>query len=234
MTNASIDQKLATLMDVTIEDESAQLLYDMVAPPDGEKECIAVRLLLGNGHSGFGLYVASADYPEEGAMLLAPVAAHAVAQAQPVAWSGDPSVQDYASTQSPPLEKPRAVELPEPDMVTKTAPETIYLCVSDEPEDANLPFDEGGIYVDEGITWSRGKPIACCVEYVRADQVHHLLAAERQKYEDVLTLARKALKECRKELYEWMADHGQDTATQEARAKAISAIAAIDKLKEGA
>lgn len=67
-----------TAMDVTIEDDALSLLHDMVAPAfEDDKECTPVRLLLGDGHSGYGLYAASADYPEEGAVLLASVKAPA-------------------------------------------------------------------------------------------------------------------------------------------------------------
>lgn len=58
----------------------------------------------------------------------------------------------------------------EPDIVTRTAPEEIYLCVSDDPDDVNLPYDSHEHpYVDEGVTWSRDTPVACRVKYVRAD-----------------------------------------------------------------
>lgn len=53
---------------------------------------------------------------------------------------------------------------------TETAPEVIYLCVSDEPDDANLPYDSHEIpYQDECVTWSRNEPIGASVKYIRAD-----------------------------------------------------------------
>jgi len=71
-------ERASTAMDVTIEDDALSLLHDMVAPAfEDDKECTPVRLLLGDGHSGYGLYAASADYPEEGAVLLAAVKAPA-------------------------------------------------------------------------------------------------------------------------------------------------------------
>ena len=48
-----------------------------------------------------------------------------------------------------------------------------------------------------------------------------------EKLEAALVVAREALKDCRKELYEWMRDYGQDISTQGAMAKAKFAIAAI-------
>lgn len=61
----------AVAFDVTIQDDAAKMLHTMVSPAfDGDEDCTPIRLLLGNGHLGYGLYVASADYPEEGAELL--------------------------------------------------------------------------------------------------------------------------------------------------------------------
>jgi hypothetical protein len=71
-----------TLMDVTIDDDEAlKFLRDMVAPPLLDGELTPVRILLGDGHSGYGLYVAAAEYQDQGAWLLASVAAPV---AQPV------------------------------------------------------------------------------------------------------------------------------------------------------
>lgn len=64
------EQKLSTIADIWIDDENAlSLIRDMVAHEDGD--LMPIRLLLGDGHSGHGLYIASADYPEEGAHLIA-------------------------------------------------------------------------------------------------------------------------------------------------------------------
>ncbi len=61
-------------LDITIEGDSAKLLHTMLSPAlEGDDEFSPVRLIVGGGHSGYGLYVASADYPGEGAELLAPV-----------------------------------------------------------------------------------------------------------------------------------------------------------------
>lgn len=56
-------------LDVTIEGDSAKLLAAMLEPVLDE-EPIPIRLLVGNGHSGHGLYVAAAEYQDEGAALL--------------------------------------------------------------------------------------------------------------------------------------------------------------------
>lgn len=56
-------------LDVTLDGEEAKLLRDMLG--DDRDELSPVRLLVGNGHSGHGLYAAHAEYQEEGAVLLA-------------------------------------------------------------------------------------------------------------------------------------------------------------------
>jgi hypothetical protein len=47
--------------------------------------------------------------------------------------------------------------------LTKTAPERIYLQVSDDHDHYNTEF------VDAEVTWCRDSVMACEVEYVRAD-----------------------------------------------------------------
>lgn len=62
----------ATGLDVTLEGVSASLLHQMLAPAiDGDTEPSPVRLLVGAGHSGYGLYAAQAERQDEGAVLLA-------------------------------------------------------------------------------------------------------------------------------------------------------------------
>ena len=74
-------------IDITIDDDALKFLRDMIAPAyDDDDELQPIRLLLGDGHSGYGLYVASADYPEEGASLLVDVPAPI---AQPVKQAPD-------------------------------------------------------------------------------------------------------------------------------------------------
>ena len=62
-------QQEPVALDVTIEGDSAKLLASMLEPVL-EDEPTPIRLLVGKGHSGHGLYVAAAEYQEEGAVLL--------------------------------------------------------------------------------------------------------------------------------------------------------------------
>jgi hypothetical protein len=55
-------------LDVTIEGDAVKLLADMLEPVLDEPT--PIRLLIGNGHSGHGLYVAASEYQNEGAVLL--------------------------------------------------------------------------------------------------------------------------------------------------------------------
>lgn len=59
-------------MDVTLDQAACELLFKLLQPatPDSD-EYSEVRLQWGEGHSGRGLYVSLAEYPEEGAELLA-------------------------------------------------------------------------------------------------------------------------------------------------------------------
>lgn len=69
--------------DVTIEDEPAKMLRAFLTSPlDGDDDPTPIRLLVGNGHSGYGLYLAAAEYPEEGAQLLAELSRTQAAQPQ--------------------------------------------------------------------------------------------------------------------------------------------------------
>jgi hypothetical protein len=65
-------------LDVTLDGEEAKLLRDMLG--DDRDELSPVRLLVGNGHSGHGLYAAHAEYQEEGAVLLAATPSAALVQ----------------------------------------------------------------------------------------------------------------------------------------------------------
>ena len=56
-------------LDVTIDGDDAKLLASMLESGlDGE--VTAIRLLMGSGHSGYGLYVSDNDYPDAGSTLL--------------------------------------------------------------------------------------------------------------------------------------------------------------------
>ena len=60
-------------LDVTIDDDDAlAYLRDMVVQSDGD--LTPIRLIVGDWHSGRGLYVFSADYPDEGGVKIADVA----------------------------------------------------------------------------------------------------------------------------------------------------------------
>ena len=50
-----------------------------------------------------------------------------------------------------------------PNKVTATAPETIYLCVSYDAEDADTEFDR------VGVDWCEDEQIDVSVKYIRAD-----------------------------------------------------------------
>lgn len=57
-------------LNVTIEGEAAKLLTAMLEPVLDGDDAMAIRLMVGNGHSGYGVYVADDEYPEEGSSLL--------------------------------------------------------------------------------------------------------------------------------------------------------------------
>jgi hypothetical protein len=58
----------------------------------------------------------------------------------------------------------------------ETAPRTIYLCVSDDEDDAGKPYPE--LYAEDAeITWSTDQPVAVTVEYIRADLYRAALEA---------------------------------------------------------
>jgi hypothetical protein len=80
-------------LDVTLDGEEAKLLRDILG--DDRDELSPVRLLVGKGHSGHGLYAAHAEYQEEGAVLLA--ATPPAAQRQWV-WLTDKDISDTATT----------------------------------------------------------------------------------------------------------------------------------------
>lgn len=59
-------------LDVCLDEEATRLLHDTMVPEPGEVS--AIRLQVGEGHDGHGLYVSLAEYPEEGSIFLASVA----------------------------------------------------------------------------------------------------------------------------------------------------------------
>lgn len=60
---------LRTALDLTLTNLELRSLaaFD---DPDEADDGDAIRLLIGDGHSGYGLYVAHPEYPEEGAILV--------------------------------------------------------------------------------------------------------------------------------------------------------------------
>ena len=60
--------------DVTLDETQATLLRDWLG--DDKDEAASIRLLIGPGHSGYGLYVAQAEYQDEGAILLCSIPEH--------------------------------------------------------------------------------------------------------------------------------------------------------------
>lgn len=68
---------VAPVLDVTLDEEQAGLLRDMLGDPAEYEEALTVRLIVCDGHSGHGLYVAQAEYQDEGAVLLASLPAPA-------------------------------------------------------------------------------------------------------------------------------------------------------------
>lgn len=62
-------------------------------------------------------------------------------------------------------------------ILNDTAPKRIWLCVSDDTDDYDLPYPE--LYAEDAeITWSTDQPVAVTIEYVRADIAEADLAAE--------------------------------------------------------
>lgn len=60
---------LRTALDVTLTKDELEYVAAFLAD-DAERDDDAVRLVIGNGHSGYGLYAAHPEYPEEGAILV--------------------------------------------------------------------------------------------------------------------------------------------------------------------
>lgn len=78
-------------------------------------------------------------------------------------------------------------------ILTDTAPQRIWLCVSDETDDYNTPYPE--LYAEDAeITWSTDQPVAVTVEYVRADLSDITkLRAERDALREEVSLRRHSM-----------------------------------------
>jgi len=68
-------------LDVTIEGDAAKILAAMLEPMLDEPT--AIRLLVGSGYLGYGLYVAASEYQDEGAVFLVNTTPPAEQPAQP-------------------------------------------------------------------------------------------------------------------------------------------------------
>jgi hypothetical protein len=77
---AQAQQGLTTERDFTLTEEQAAFLRDSI----GADDPASIRLQIGDGHAGFGLYVSHTDYPEEGSSLVCPLRASTAAAPSPV------------------------------------------------------------------------------------------------------------------------------------------------------
>ena len=78
-------------------------------------------------------------------------------------------------------------------ILTETAPRTIWLCVSDDEDDYELPYPE--LYAEDAeITWSTDQPVAVTVEYERKDIADNARIENEQLQAD-LAAARALLRE---------------------------------------
>lgn len=78
-------------------------------------------------------------------------------------------------------------------ILSDTAPKRIWLCVSDDEDDYELPYPE--LYAEDAeITWSADQPVAVTIEYVRNDLSELArLRAELSAMQLLLRQARGAL-----------------------------------------
>jgi hypothetical protein len=70
-TPAAVQAPQPAPFDVTLDEEQVKLLRDTIVIGDDADDLAPIRLVTGDGHSGYGLYLAQAEYQEEGAVLLA-------------------------------------------------------------------------------------------------------------------------------------------------------------------
>jgi len=67
MTEDKQEQGEPVALDVTLTEEESEFLRDSI----GTDDVSSIRLTVGHGHSGYGLYVSNVDYQDEGASLIA-------------------------------------------------------------------------------------------------------------------------------------------------------------------
>jgi hypothetical protein len=70
-------------LDLTIEGDEARALYDQLG--DDREDPNPIRMVVGDGHSGYGLYVAQAEYQDEGAVLITSITPPSPPLQEPVA-----------------------------------------------------------------------------------------------------------------------------------------------------
>lgn len=114
----------ATPMDIVLDQGESETLRDCI----GDISAQAVRLHICNGHSGYGLYVSSVEYPDEGATLV--------------------TALDGQTTEPEPIAPPPAAEVPAED----AAPELKY-CWSTDGE----LYHDGFATTEEAIAQLEGR-----------------------------------------------------------------------------
>ncbi|KAA9167042.1 hypothetical protein F3K36_25385 [Delftia sp. BR1] len=109
---------VAPALDVTLDEDQAGLLRDMLGDPAEYEEALTVRLIVCDGHSGHGLYVAQAEYQDEGAVLLTALEAPAAPalDAKAIAVDVCQRVADMDDRSSP-ADWPEAMLVTGPELV---------------------------------------------------------------------------------------------------------------------
>lgn len=127
------------VMDVEIDDEACRFLLACMAPDPETGECTPLRLMLGEGHSGFGLYVAEAEYPEEGSSLVV-----AVPHLRPSAPLSEPTAEGVTSDALLDLAEPLRPLLTKPEhwgLVLSYA-RSVIAALSSPASSAGRPSDD--------------------------------------------------------------------------------------------
>jgi hypothetical protein len=65
----ALDARPSTALDVTLTKDEAEYIAAFIND-SAESDDEVARLMVGDGHAGYGLYVSDPDYPEEGAVLV--------------------------------------------------------------------------------------------------------------------------------------------------------------------
>jgi len=67
---AKQEQGEPVALDMTLDEAAVEMLNAFSSPSPHLNDYSKLRLMLGEGHSGYGLYLSLAEYPEEGSELL--------------------------------------------------------------------------------------------------------------------------------------------------------------------